>query len=699
MLGSTRPKREAGGESTAERHHKLARLGKSSFVSQSGISHLIKAIKEEGIPDASSRITQYRARKAVCNSQTPYGTLVQRVQATMKNGEPMDLAVQHPLATLAYNALHSDDYSLVLRDALRKHPPSPAALWHLIIYQDGVNPSDGLSKNTSRKQCVFYASFLEFGLAALAHEEMWCTPIVLRSAQVNRLRGGCVQLADIVLTQFFNPMGTDIRRSGVTLQLKGSDERVTLFAKVSIILCDEPALKEILANKGHAGSKPCVLCLNAVLHKQPGGGEPYQANSEYAVSIADRDFAKCKLHTDDSLRLAVQKIHDYKGVVSNERFELLESIYGFNFNEYSIVLNNRYSIGVASSVMYDWAHGYICDGVADSEFGSFMQNMHRNSRTQYSELATYMSTWTFPKSTPSPMHLFHEDTYKRSIKTGTFSSSASEFLTVSPVLLRFLMAVCEPRGELMPFVASMTAVLKVLEVLQATKKGVVLPEHLRDVIETHFGKFLDAYGPDKIKPKHHYNRHLPALLASFGVLISTLVHERKHRLIKRYATRKNLKSYEVGMIEEITSHMLWDTQEGFLNSKRTAKPTRMQTYTLTELFPNASVDTFRMHSKINIKNASACAGDVVCFLTTDGERCVGELAATVSFTVGGAHQEWCAVTRWVKDSTPSEDTRWENWLTSSDHTLVESGRLEFACTCRFSTRGCQCLVYIPWEYR
>ena len=117
MLGPTRPKREAGGESTAERHHKLARLGKSSFVSQSGMSHLIKAIKEEGIPDASSRITQYRARKVVCNSQTPYGTLVQRVQATMKTGEPMDLAVQHPLATLAYSALHSDDYSLVLRDA------------------------------------------------------------------------------------------------------------------------------------------------------------------------------------------------------------------------------------------------------------------------------------------------------------------------------------------------------------------------------------------------------------------------------------------------------------------------------------------------------------------------------------------------------------------------------------------------------
>ena len=144
MSGSTKLKREAGGESTAERHAKLARLGKSSFVSQSGISHLINAIKEEGIPDASSRSTQYKARKAVGNSQ-----------ATMTNGEPMDLAVQHPLATLAYNALHSDDYSLVLRDALRKHLPSPAALWHLIIYQDGVNPSDGLSKNTSRKTKCF----------------------------------------------------------------------------------------------------------------------------------------------------------------------------------------------------------------------------------------------------------------------------------------------------------------------------------------------------------------------------------------------------------------------------------------------------------------------------------------------------------------------------------------------------------------
>ena len=51
-----------------DRHAKLAALGKSSFVSQAGLATLLKTVSYEGLADAFSRASQYRARKAVCDT-------------------------------------------------------------------------------------------------------------------------------------------------------------------------------------------------------------------------------------------------------------------------------------------------------------------------------------------------------------------------------------------------------------------------------------------------------------------------------------------------------------------------------------------------------------------------------------------------------------------------------------------------------
>jgi hypothetical protein len=355
-----------------DRHAKLAALGKSSFVSKSGIETLLKTVSDEGLPDAFSRASQYRARKAVCNTMTPYGTLVKRVEVKLADGTLQTVGVQSPLAMLYYQTLNSDHYSYMVRSALARHESSPSKPWNIILYQDGVDPSDGLAKNHSRKSCVFYWSFLEYGMAALAHEEAWGTPIMVRSTVVNGLEGNVTQLADIVLRQFFDPKGHDIRRAGVALRFPDGTS-TTLFAKVGIIVADEPALKEIYSRKGHAGTKPCLLCMNVVLQKRPGGAPGLHIGSDYLVSIAESNSARFKIHTDDSLRLTVSKLNAWHGVLSQAAFEKKEQMYGFNYNAFSVIANERLRIDAVSVLMFDWAHCSVCDGVADGEFGELIR--------------------------------------------------------------------------------------------------------------------------------------------------------------------------------------------------------------------------------------------------------------------------------------------------------------------------------------
>ena len=78
--------------------------------------------------------------------------------------------IQNPLAFLAYHAEQSVHYAEIIRRAFEKHTCEPGSPWRLILYQDGVDPSDGLAKSHSRKSSVWYWAFTEFGMEAFAHE-------------------------------------------------------------------------------------------------------------------------------------------------------------------------------------------------------------------------------------------------------------------------------------------------------------------------------------------------------------------------------------------------------------------------------------------------------------------------------------------------------------------------------------------------
>ena len=217
------------------------------------------------MPETFDRSAQYRARLEVCNTPTAYGTMTSTAQAPLAKGGEQQLTFQNPLAWFHHNCLHSDHYSKIVEAALDQHPPSPDKPWRLIIYQDGVDPSDGLSKNHSRKSAVFYWSFAEFGMSALAYEQVWGTLTVLRYTEHQSLLGGVAELFNQILKLFFNDTH-DLRKAGISITLR-SGRHALILGRASILLADLPALKECIECKGHSGTLCCPLCINAISHK------------------------------------------------------------------------------------------------------------------------------------------------------------------------------------------------------------------------------------------------------------------------------------------------------------------------------------------------------------------------------------------------------------------------------------------------
>ena len=93
------------------------------------------------------------------------------------------------------------------------------------------------------------------------------------------------------------------------------------------------------------------------------------------------------------------------GAMPKVEFEARETVLGWTWVRDNPILSEKYRLRVASSAMFDWAHDYVNDGLADDELGRCMKVFH-SSRTAstYRELEQYIARFTLPKSCASITH-------------------------------------------------------------------------------------------------------------------------------------------------------------------------------------------------------------------------------------------------------------------------------------------------------
>ena len=168
------------------------------------------------------------------------------------------IAVQNPLAMLWTCVRECGKFAMLIGQILQ----AANLPLTIVLYLDGITPSDGLTKIDERKLTAVYWSFLEFGPSLLSIEEVWFCLTCTRLSVTNNLDGQISNLlAEIVSRYFCNSEGKDLRTRGDMLPLASP-----LLLTAAIGVGDEPALHDAILCKGHAGFRCCALC-DVVLRK------------------------------------------------------------------------------------------------------------------------------------------------------------------------------------------------------------------------------------------------------------------------------------------------------------------------------------------------------------------------------------------------------------------------------------------------
>ena len=181
----------------------------------------------------------------------------------------------------------------------------------------------------------------------------------------------------------------------------------------------------------------------------------------------------------------------------------------------------------------------------------------------------------------------------------TFKATGSECLSVYPILAYYFQVVLL-KTDICPKACDvMLKLADLMDQLQAIPLGLVSPELLRSTIRKLLKATLVAGWEQSLHPKFHWLLHLPRHLAHHEFLPSCFVHERKHRLVKRYSSDiKNTISFDKSVMAELLCQHFADIEDedsfnmgvGLLQPKMA--PNKMLKFMEAEL--NMSLASFRV---------------------------------------------------------------------------------------------------------
>ena len=139
---------------------------------------------------------------------------------------------------------------------------------------------------------------------------------------------------------------------------------------------------------------------------------------------------------------------------------------------------------------------------------------------------------------------------------------ASEGLSLFAVLGYWVKTVVLPRQpDIAARCVAFLCLVEVLECLANVARGKVPPAELQRRVEAFLQAFARAWDMD-LKPKFHWMHHYAQRLEQWGVLIACFVHERKHKLVRRYGNEvTDPRVYELSVVRELTAHHVAELSE------------------------------------------------------------------------------------------------------------------------------------------
>ena len=268
-------------------------------------------------------------------------------------------------------------------------------------------------------------------------------------------------------------------------------------------------------------------------------------------------------------------------------------------------------------------------------------------------------------------------------------------ISAGPVIRKWLEDVVQPTGICAAQVASLLLCFGVMDLLLQVNTGRVTPEVLAAAIASHYAAHIVAYGYELFVPKHHYMLHIPRQLAMFTFLIACFVHERKHKIVKRWALplcTGNNRDFERSLLEECTVAHMESLKEPLL------KPTLRET---AAACPNAvaalrshgfaSAESARTGRFLRVQGRTIAMGDVGFYRGSGhNDIRVGE----VYYHVILGDQLLAVVSHWpLKEGT----SKWKKVIVTNNMTIVPSAWLLQSVIYAPAAVGNKATVLMPAE--
>ena len=360
---------------------------------------------------------------------------------------------------------------------------------------------------------------------------------------------------------FFNSASFDFTTHGVTLDMSDagdSTDLVTIWAKHFITIADEVALTDVLLSNGHAGTKPCPICRNLIDHRRP-----YAARDATRTLVPGTclDTTRFRPHTDASARQNVLRLKPsydemIAGTLSVNGYKKVTQLAGWKYHPNSIVVNTSLAYRAISTLHFDWMHIWCVDGIVVREVRGLvaaLKAVEPPLLTSLETLAAYLSRWRWPRQRACAAETVFE--------TGSFSATASQTLSCLPVIGKFVRDVIAPvsgdscGAEIRSFSACCDAV----GTLHAASIGLATPDEVETATVAFLRLHLEAYNEEVWTFKHHMSIHVATMFRRAGRLLSCWVHERKHRLVKRFVKdHLNTAGYERSLMLQLTAQHISD---------------------------------------------------------------------------------------------------------------------------------------------
>ena len=343
-------------------------------------------------------------------------------------------------------------------------------------------------------------------------------------------------------------------------------------------------------------------------------------------------------------------------------YKVWQQACGFSYSKYGLLFDPlvRPIFKPVSSFTHDWMHCILSNGVFATCMFSWLEAIEPHMQI-YKVLSDYLPLWHHPKHQACKLELLFADKNKKNNKEScTFKSTASEAVSLLPILSYFIQAVLWPANVckkeskatwqgLFCFVCAccctcfwhnsvlvfcsvgsnqvVVDLCSIVDILLSLPIVKIQSQHLEAAINTFFDACGHAGWQSIFHSKFHWLTHMPKEMVEMGgFLPSCFTQERKHKTVKKYATSiQNLKHYNRSILEEIAVQDLYDLQEqDFSNAARLANKGACSKKVLAFLqgaFPDVNGDQCYCCSKAKLSPAGSCSrGDMV--LVQDASKLV-----------------------------------------------------------------------------